>query len=528
MRARLFSLDGPGLFLALALVGAAFAPSLTAEADWTSHRERTSLAFPALSGPELQLPHPVLPVDTQAEPGSAERTAAASTSDTTGTAVLALRATSLSLHLIVVFLLSILIRRWGTGGPAGLMGLLFFGLHPVTAEAVLSTASMNQLGQALGVLGFLVCCTGKDSEGLAWGQSTAAAGFVGIGAFCEPSTLWLFPALVFLVRSLRPLPWSRLAPAGVSLVFGLGLHGSWAPQTPPPFGFLTEPSNLPLFLLDGLRGLVTFQPLGLRHLYWDYLHLSGLLSLVSVLLLSLLGVVAYRLRWWAPLLPWSVVLYLLSAALGVTVTTLPDSPGFGSFLYLPLTFLVLGLVQLYSSAGGSARWRGGSPTKVAAAVVIGLQMLLLQQTQNDWKSNLDLGKSAIRIQPNQGAGYVWVGDALLLTRDCSPSLPWYRRSVEVEPSYAPGYFKFISCLAQLGQNNEALNAVIALEIRQSSSSTLSPVKASLLIRLGRSKEAHDVIDQGLMERPESKQLLHLKEALVRGLPQPTHGNQPAP
>jgi len=335
------------------------------------------------------------------------------------------------------------------------MGLLFFGLHPVTAEAVLSTASENQLVQALGVLGFLVCCTGKESEGLAWNQSAAAAGFVGVGAFCDPSLFWLFPALVFLVRSLRPLPWSRLAPAGVALVLGLVLHGSWAPQTSAPFGFLTEPSNLPLFLLDGLRGLVTFQPLGLRHLYWDYLHLSGLLSLVSILLLSLLGVVAYRLRWWAPLLPWSVVLYLLSAAPDVTVSSLPDSPGFGSFLYLPLTFLVLGLVQLYSSVGGSTRWRGGGLTKVAAVIVIGLQMLLLQQTQHDWKSNLDLGKSAIRLQPDQGAGYVWVGDALLLTRDCSPSLPWYRRSVEVDPSYAPGYFKFIGCLAQLEQNNEA-------------------------------------------------------------------------
>ena len=38
MRARLFSLDGPGLVLALALVGAALAPSLTAEADWRGAR----------------------------------------------------------------------------------------------------------------------------------------------------------------------------------------------------------------------------------------------------------------------------------------------------------------------------------------------------------------------------------------------------------------------------------------------------------------------------------------------------------
>jgi tetratricopeptide (TPR) repeat protein len=185
-------------------------------------------------------------------------------------------------------------------------------------------------------------------------------------------------------------------------------------------------------------------------------------------------------------------------------------------------------VQLYSSAGGSARWRGGSLTKGAAVIVIVLQLLLLQQTQHDWKSNLDLGKSAIRIQPNQGAGYVWVGDAVLLTSDCSPSLPWYRRSVEVDPSYTPGYFKFIACLAQRGQNNEALNAVIALEIRQSSSSTLSPVKASLLMRLGRNKEAHEVVDQGLKERPGHKQLLNLKQALIRRALQPTDTNQAAP
>ena len=258
MRARLFSLDGPGLFLALALVAAAFAPSLTTEADWATHRDRTSLALPVASSAVLQLPHPVLPADTGAEPGSGDRTPTPRSplTDTKETAALARGATSLSLHLIVVVLLSILIRRWGTRGPAGLMGLLFFGLHPVTAEAVLSTASVNQLVQALGVLGFLVCCTGKESEGLAWNQSAAAAGFVGVGAFCDPSLFWLFPALVFLVRSLRPLPWSRLAPAGVALVLGLVLHGSWAPQTSAPFGFLTEPSNLPLFLLDGLRGIV--------------------------------------------------------------------------------------------------------------------------------------------------------------------------------------------------------------------------------------------------------------------------------
>lgn len=530
---RLFRLDQGGLFLALAVVLLAFLPSLGAGFVWDDSRHLSAPGMGDLS----QIPsylhrsmHEGLGADHEAAEGLDLYRPAILTlfslqvalSGPSGPSALLFHSVSLALHLMVVLFFGYLLRRWITPGPLGLVALLFFGLHPVAGQAVLFASAQTDLLLLLCLLGIALVLDPADPGGRAASRERirslrliGAAALSLIASLSKESAFLLVPLLLALLVRRRGLSGRAILPALATLSLGLALRLSSLDGL--DSGLAGGPSNavrhLPLLLVDALRAMATSMPVGLRHLYYDYSPVPGLVACGSGLLLAGLGVLAWRSRLYAPLAPWCFAMFVAALGPVALVTTVPGWGGFGRFLYVPLPFVLVALAQAATSLQGRAPWRFGRPAALAAGLLLGLQVLSLQGAQSDWSSDEALGASAVRLRPGQGLGYTWVGQALQRDGDCSDALPWYRQSARVDPSYHPGMQNLAICLIQVGHLHQALDVVDALEARHGSGPRSSYARVLALGRLGQLDEAHRLLEDALARAPRDADLLWLRSQL---------------
>lgn len=518
-------LDRRGLLLTVGLVGVLLLPSLHSDFIWDDHRQ--IVEAPAMG--ELS----AIPgyFTDSLQQGIGDSRPAAEALDLYRPAFVSLLSlqyalaggahpglfhfTSLALHLLVLTLLGLAMRRWVTSSPLGLAGLLFFGLHPVTAEAVLFISAQSELTLTAGLLGAGLLLDPREGRTPSWRAATAAGACVALAAFSKESGLILAPALgLFLVRC-RGCRWERLAPSALAcaVVLALRLIALGGLRTGGEGDLPGALHNLPLLLADGLRALLTMQPIGLRHLSWDYEELGfGWVLGASIATLAVAGLCA-AVRRSAPLLPWSFALFLVALGPAALITTVDGWGGFGRYLYVPLAAAVLGGVQGLQAVARHPRWRAGRGFALGIALVLLLEAWLIQGAQQDWQDDEALGLSAVRLRPEQGVGYTWVAQALQRGGGCEPALPWYQASVHRDPDYHPGFQNLVICLVHTGRSEDALTTVDALEARHGVGPKSGFARALALSALDRRPESRAVAERALKGAPGDPDLLWVIEQL---------------
>jgi hypothetical protein len=289
----------------------------------------------------------------------------------------------LAAHLVVCLLLWFLGVRWLESRPATAVAVLFFAFHPVTAEAYLWSSALPEPLAAIGLLGAILILdrrVGEHQNGPRIWVASVAAGLVFFtGLFAKEVVLAALPALGLYLVVARGVRLRYLVPVAVSgVVFillrtaalaGLQATGVDSAQR------LAALKVYPALVVDGLVAMLTMQPIGIRHLSWEYGSLGWGASAGAGALCLVLLMAAVRLRRTLPLVLAAALTtgsMLLPIAL---VTTVPGWGGFGRYLYLPLAITALALAELGLWANRALAIRGprlwwAVPLIVATALVV--------------------------------------------------------------------------------------------------------------------------------------------------------------
>lgn len=442
--------------------------------------------------------------------------------------------TGLLLHLLVCALVWALARRWAQRGPAAEIAVLWFGLHPVTAEAVLFVSAQSELLMALLLLAALLVADGdsgarkQDAEapfepaggrsaGGPW-RAAAAAPLVLLALLSKETVLLALPVVTWWLR-IRGGRWRDLLllwlPVGAWALLRELATATAGPsagrQGLPGLAALVEGSLL--VLGDGLRSLPCARPIGLRHLSFEYAHLGPAWAAASAATLSLLGVAAWLLRRRAPLLLVAAGVFLGMVGPVVLVATVPGWGGFGRYLYLPAAFLALAVVQ-----GAGELWRARPRARAALAVLGGLALAAslsgLGRALDDWRSNESLGRSQVRNRPDLGVGYGWLGQVDLDRGDWAAAAEHYRLAIEVDPGYHPAFQNLAICLLRMGQAAEALRVVGEMEALHGVGRRSSFARALGLAQIGDEAGAARIAVRALDRAPGDPDVLWLLDNLL--------------
>ena len=216
----------------------------------------------------------------------------------------------LAAHLLVCLLLWVLATRWLDSRPASAIAVLFFALHPVTAEAYLWASALPEPLAAAGLLAAVLIldrhCNEQRTGARAWSAATAAGLVFFAGLLAKEVVLMALPALSLFLVLVRRVRVRFLAPvwsaAAVFLVLrSLALSGLQA--TGADSGQRLEALKVyPVLILDGLRAMLTMTPVGIRHLSWEYASLGWGASLAAAAVCVALFAGAVALHRTAPLL----------------------------------------------------------------------------------------------------------------------------------------------------------------------------------------------------------------------------------
>ena len=192
----------------------------------------------------------------------------------------------LTAHLLVCLLLWMLALRWLDSRLAAFLAVLFFACHPVTAEAYLWSSALSEPLAAAGLLAAVLILDRRCGDGKSDGRALAAALVSGLvllaGLLAKEVVLTALPAASLFLVMVRRVRLRFLAPvwlaAAVFLVIrsfalaGLQATGIDAAHR------LAAIKIFPMLVLDGLRAVVTMQPVGIRHLSWEYAGITWLQS----------------------------------------------------------------------------------------------------------------------------------------------------------------------------------------------------------------------------------------------------------
>lgn len=429
-------------------------------------------------------------------------------------------------HLAVCLLLWALARRWLGSDRLAAAIFAVFAVHPVTAEAYLWVSAISEPLSVAGVLGACLildrwCRSGRRSLPAAAAAAVAMlAGLLSkeaVAAALPPLTWYLWAARGVRRRQLAA-PWAAVAvylALRVSALDGLQATGAGGGQR---FAALR---NLPVLVLDGLRALVTLQPVGVRQLYWDYRDITVTTALIAAVAVTAGCAVAWRLRRRLPLIPTAVAVLICMLAPIALITTAPGWGGFGRYLYLPLGMVALAVAQAVRSGLGNGL---GRPIRlaIAAAVIIfiALELVGLRQALAVFHSQENLARASVELQPHAPDGWEWLGNHFLAVGDVAAAARCWERAVAIEPGIERPRHNLSVALLALGRPSEALAHAEAVASMHGVTPEGAAVAAAASMALERWSSAARWILLGLDRDPRSARLHELAAELLRRHPEP--------
>jgi tetratricopeptide (TPR) repeat protein len=433
----------------------------------------------------------------------------------------------LAAHLLVCLLLWTLAIRWLESRSAAAVAVLFFAIHPVTAEAYLWASALPEPLAAAGLLAAALildrCCNERRTGARAWSAAAVAGLVFFAGLLAKEVVLMALPALsLFLVR-VRPVRVRFLAPVWIAgAVFlvlrslalsGLQAAGADGSQR------LEALKVYPVLILDGLRAMLTMTPVGIRHLSWEYTSLGWGVSLAAAAVCVALFAGAVALRRTAPLLLTSGLTTGLMLAPIALVATVPGWGGFGRYLYVPLAFTALALAQSTTVLWHwQPRLRWAIALMVAAVLVV--ETIGLRHALRVYSSQESLARAAIEIFPDGPDGWEWLGNVFLERGELEAALECYKDATERGPELYRPRHNYAAALLYTGKPAAALEQLSILETFHSLPADATNVAVIALIDLGRWDEAAARLVEGLDRDPDDPSLAESAARMLAEHPRP--------
>jgi tetratricopeptide (TPR) repeat protein len=437
----------------------------------------------------------------------------------------------LAAHLVVCLLMWCLGSRWLDSRLAAALAVFFFACHPVTAEAYLWSSALPESLAAAGLLGAILILDrrveSRQAGARVWVAAIAAGLVLLAGLFTKEVVLAALPVLclfLVLVRGLRARHLIPVAGAGVIflVVRTAALAGLQATGTDAEHR-LQALKVYPVLLLDGLRAMLTMQPVGIRHLSWEYAGLSWGASAAAAALCLLLLATTVVLRRRAPLALAAALttgLVLLPIAL---VATVPGWGGFGRYLYVPLAMTGLALAELgllvyRKLSAQQPRLRRAVP--VIVVVVLTIEILGLQRALWVYSNQENLARAAIEIFPDGPDGWEWLGNVYLDRNDLEAARECYREATERGPELFRPRHNLALALYYTGHPAAALEQLEVLNSLHPPTAPGSKVAVLALMDLERWTEATNRLIDALNRDPSDPGLREAAARLVATHPDP--------
>jgi len=437
----------------------------------------------------------------------------------------------LAAHLLVCLLLWTLAIRWLDSRPAAAIAVLFFALHPVTAEAYLWASALPEPLAAAGLLAATLIldrrCNERRTGARAWSAAIAAGLLFFAGLLAKEVILMALPTLSLYLVLVRRVRVRFLTPMWIvgalflvlrSLALaGLQATGANAEQR------LEALEVFPVLILDGLRAMLTMTPVGIRHLSWEYASVGWGESLAAAAVCAALLAGAVALRRTVPLLLTAGLTIALMLAPIALVATVPGWGGFGRYLYVPLAITALALAQ---AATTLQRWfthhhprlRWAIPVLVAVVLVV--EGIGLHHALWVYSTQENLARTAIEVFPEGPDGWEWLGNVHLERGELETALECYREATERGPELYRPRHNFAAALLYTGKPAAALEQLSILETFHPLTTDATNVAVTALINLGRWDEAARRLVEGLDRDPNDPSLAKSAARMLAEHPQP--------
>jgi len=419
----------------------------------------------------------------------------------------------LAAHLLVCLLLWTLANRWLDSRPAAAIAVLFFAIHPVTAEAYLWASALPEPLAAAGLLAAALIldrhCNEQRTGAQAWLAAVSAGLVFFAGLLAKEVVLMALPALSLFLVLVRRVKGRFLVPVWVvSTVFltlrSLALSGLQA--TGANGGQRLEALKVyPVLILDGLRAMLGMTPVGIRHLSWEYASVGWGASLTAAAVCAVLFAGAVALRRTAPLLLTAGLTTGLMLAPIALVATVPGWGGFGRYLYVPLAFTAFALAQ-----STTVLWRWQPRLRWAVflmvAAVLVVETIGLRHALRVYSNQESLARAAIEIFPDGPDGWEWLGNVFLERGELEAALECYKDATERGPELYRPRHNYAAALLYTGKPAAALEQLSILENFHSLPADATNVAVTALIDLGRWDEATERLIEGLDRDPDDPSL----------------------
>lgn len=434
----------------------------------------------------------------------------------------------LASHLGVCLLLWAMARRFIGSDLAAALVFAVFAIHPVTAEAFLWASAISESMAVAGLLGAILILDrwGRDEHGQ-WTAAAIAGLAMLLGLLSKEAVITALPVVSFYlwrVRGVRPRallgPWIAVA-IFLALRFyaleGLQATGSGPAQR------IDALRNLPVLILDALKSLFTLQPVGVRHLYWDYGDVTWTTSILATVVLATLVFFAWKGRRWAPLIPTALGVTICMMIPVALITTVPGWSGFGRYLYLPWGFIALACAEAGRQLQPVLRARAFRLRHVLGVVVIvflATEFVGLRHALEVYKTQESLARASVELQPHAPDGWEWLGNHYIEIGDLPNAARCYGEAVAIEPSIFRPRHNLAAAMLYLGRPSEALEHEIAVEEIHGVTAEGAFVAASALMALDRWQDAGEWLLEGLDHEPENSRLRELQAQLINEHPGP--------
>jgi len=395
--------------------------------------------------------------------------------------------TNLLLHLACVAGLWLLLRRLGSGEAGAMGAALFFAIHPLQCESVAAISYREDLLVVLALIGALLFhlrryrCAPSSRIWFAAG----ACGCVAL-AMAAKESAFMIPLIIAVVdltvRRTRPdsSPSRLVQPiylfyAGILALFVYLRFGYGGAAEADDWQFLLSVHYAGSHLASVLTGfkillIYIFKlivPYPLYHDAWiqpvwnfadPWIWAAwGVLAIAAVG-----GVIGWRK--WRP---------VCAGGIWFCVSLIPvmgfiplNNPYAERYLYLPLAGVALALAFLpipWPRFPGLREERAAKhwPRAMIAAIFTIFTLLTLWQARA-WRDDLALYGSITRTSPANPRGQMNMGNALRDAKRDEESLAYYRRAVELMPTYYKARFNLASALFDLHHLDEAAEQIGAL------------------------------------------------------------------
>jgi hypothetical protein len=350
-------------------------------------------------------------------------------------------AENIAFHCIAVLLLYALMNRLFFKKTLAFMSALLFAIHPINTEVINLIVSRNNILAAVFIfLSFITYLHGINEHKIRY---LFLSGFFFFLGCLSKETALMLPLVLLLYdfkfsASLKDqivAKIARLSPFVLftALYFAMRAYAlSGALGTGAVLGgagkrILLNIAVVPEYLLH-----MVF-PLNLSILYMVPEHLRANKIWLLCIWTALLLILFFLLKRKNPVfnfgLLWSAVNFIPVS----NIVPIAGTPMADRFMYLPAVGFYIIAAECFYFFYAHVKWRR---TAISSAVAVILVLSVLTIRRNlDWKDDISLFKSMVKIQPQNPEGHYNLGSAYLDTGDLSGAAEEWKKTIEINPGH---------------------------------------------------------------------------------------------